>query len=402
MPHVELTYSQAKNLMKTARDPANGKPLQYATKLYDRGAYMAVQHHATDIVKIMPNGTFELSCGGHTHHKGNSNRPSVTTWARMTSYSPISWGTTLVTRDSDGDTELRVYARAKASDPEPQVPEIDIPNAYTCADPGPEPVKPNDGCVAGQRYARGHMANVMVRPNEVRANESWELPSYMRKPQPTRGRDVTNYIAAVERAYHVKVVRHCVELIDFGEASWRPYDQRSTVKYERCPHCAAHAKRHSAWLPANSRYTIMCDMLERFGSKEAWREEYLTQFRARREAGKLWKAWMLRNSIEYHDGIVINEDGYALRRVVDERNRENRRIARAQRKRELEMERWEREQRRDFRLWQRRQVQLQTNRRKRYRDEWPVARQLDNDTVDWLIEQMQPPAPQILIRRPYT
>lgn len=74
-----MKYTDAKALMDSARNRANGKPLENNTRLFDRGDHFAVQLHATDIVGLYPDGSFTFDTGGwHTR----------TTKARMHAYAP--------------------------------------------------------------------------------------------------------------------------------------------------------------------------------------------------------------------------------------------------------------------------------------------------------------------------
>lgn len=75
-----LTYQQAKELLGTARNPENGKPLQRNTRLFKRGDSYAVQLHDTDVVTIHPNNTYTLDTGGWL---------TLTTKDRINSYGPI-------------------------------------------------------------------------------------------------------------------------------------------------------------------------------------------------------------------------------------------------------------------------------------------------------------------------
>ena len=65
--------------MDTARNRANGKPLENNTRLFDRGDHFAVRLHNTDVVRIYPDGW-------SLHTEGYS---SLTTKDRLNKYSPV-------------------------------------------------------------------------------------------------------------------------------------------------------------------------------------------------------------------------------------------------------------------------------------------------------------------------
>jgi hypothetical protein len=75
-----LTYARARELLLTAKDMANGKPIANNTRLHDRGGYIAVRLHNTDIVDIYPDGKYVLHTGGWQ---------TVTTKDRINSYAPV-------------------------------------------------------------------------------------------------------------------------------------------------------------------------------------------------------------------------------------------------------------------------------------------------------------------------
>ena len=73
-----MNHQEASLLMDTARNRANGKPLENNTRLFDRGDHFAVRLHNTDVVRIYPDG-WSL----HTEGYG-----SLTTKDRLNKYSP--------------------------------------------------------------------------------------------------------------------------------------------------------------------------------------------------------------------------------------------------------------------------------------------------------------------------
>lgn len=62
---MSLSYSEALLKMRRERCPGAGVPLLHETRLYDRGNHIAVRYHATDVVRIYPDGVYILNSGGY-------------------------------------------------------------------------------------------------------------------------------------------------------------------------------------------------------------------------------------------------------------------------------------------------------------------------------------------------
>jgi hypothetical protein len=60
-------------------------------------------------------------------------------------------------------------------------------------------------------------------------------------------------------------------------------------------------------------YKMYAEMMERFGTREAWQEAYLADLRARRAYLKADREWEERNRVPFYDGITIDSEGYAHR-----------------------------------------------------------------------------------------
>jgi len=75
-----MNHQEASLLMDTARNRANGKPLENNTRLFDRGDHFAVRLHNTDVVRIYPDG-WSLHTGGYS---------TVTTKDRLNKYGPLT------------------------------------------------------------------------------------------------------------------------------------------------------------------------------------------------------------------------------------------------------------------------------------------------------------------------
>lgn len=205
-----LSYAECQRLMRSARAPERGKPLQNNTRLYERhgahapgGTYYAVCLHATDVVEIYANGTYGVRHGGWTTN---------VTRDRIYSYSPLSWHRL---ESVDGDWYLRV--RPSSNDPEP---------------PG-----------------GGHAHIGVVQPY----------------PQPS-GPLVQG--PELQWDYHVREVR----------------------------------RRYARWF----------ELVEHYGSYEAWRAAWRDDRQRVVQANRLWRAWNERNRIPF-DGLVrLNAQGYPL------------------------------------------------------------------------------------------
>lgn len=61
-------------------------------------------------------------------------------------------------------------------------------------------------------------------------------------------------------------------------------------------------------------YAKMIEMLEEHGSRDAWQNAYITEFRDVREKRSELKAWEQRNRVRFYDGIEIDADGYGTAR----------------------------------------------------------------------------------------
>ena len=79
-----MNYEQARKIMKTARNPAKGKPIGNNTRLYFKNtvgyqSYYSVRLHGNEILKIYPDRFIPMDAGWRT----------VTTKARLNDLMPI-------------------------------------------------------------------------------------------------------------------------------------------------------------------------------------------------------------------------------------------------------------------------------------------------------------------------
>lgn len=308
-PH---TYEQGLEDLKRARDIKAGRPIEHATRLVmTADGNPAVRHHATNIVEYLPNGDRVLANGGWN---------SPTTMQRMRAYG------------SRHAFSIRgswfVLLEPDANDPDPGWPHRTIPRPFTVEDPGPEPVKSVDGCIAGTSEFYSYSDDVLV----------WE--DIGEGPRPT------DFIIRRSDYRGVYVRRAHNDIIFHGEkhraqedewlsaftngASRRNYSgDPKGITYKQCPHCAAFDIEHGEWSRiANGHWGDRCPgvgyniyksfntmqkYLTEFGSMEAWQEAYITEFREVRAERAVKKEWDERNRVPFHDGLIVNSDGYAYR-----------------------------------------------------------------------------------------
>jgi hypothetical protein len=321
----------AESTMRTARSQSAGKPLENNTRLYanEDGSYR-IRLHYTDIVTINTDGTYTLRANGYH---------TVTTAQRMRGYSPVK----LIS--DRGEWFVQIEPNPK--DPQPERFYRTVPKPFEAIDPGPEPVKDADGwnygeirrdwpCVAGTDAVTLH-DNEEIEIYRLDMREGDELVEVVRES--SFGNDEYDT---------VKVRRTWRSGVYYGEIGsgwgtddgWREfvnlsphdYSYRDTrtvdgveYKYEQCPHCEAFAKLHEAWrlryegprwgvrFDGQRDYKTYAEMMERFGTMEAWQEAYIEDFRARKVYIKEAREWEERNRVPFYDGITVDSEGYAPR-----------------------------------------------------------------------------------------
>jgi hypothetical protein len=145
---MSMTWLNAVDKIRSARNKAYGKPLQNNTRLYERGEgderEFGVVLHGTEVVTIRSDDTYVLRAGGYH---------TVTTMDRIRGYSPAK----LFSVKGDFYLWLKPIER----DPEPTRVERTIPKPYEAVNPGPEPIKSSEGCVAGQMVTTEHVNEVV-------------------------------------------------------------------------------------------------------------------------------------------------------------------------------------------------------------------------------------------------
>lgn len=241
---------------------------------------IAIRYHSTNIITFFADGSITLA---------NNGWDTVTTLQRLRQHSPA--------RIEKRTGEWFIAFEHDPRDPKPTAQfEREIPKPFHAADPGPEPIDNGVGCVAGviEEYEAQSRSVIYDWSEREHDRCAWRTKfDRYAKGEP------------VEEAVYALV---CT--VTYGEKSWcegRPYGE-----YRQCPHCRALATKRYHWNTAqNGRdgYARMLEMLERYGSREAWQEAYITEFREVRENRKVLKAWIERNRAPFHDGIQVTSSG---------------------------------------------------------------------------------------------
>jgi sarcosine oxidase delta subunit len=317
---MTMTHREAQNEMQRARVRANGRKLANNTRLFARGEGPSLEFgitlHGTEVVTIHPDGTYTLRNGGWA---------TPTTLDRIRRYSPMTWQQLLTER---GEWFIRLQPNPK--DPRPERVERNIPKPYEATDPGDEPVKNPEGCVAGQIVTTEHVnETVRIFVKDVREDDIVDEDDLKK--------DRYDFIE-VKRSWndHVYIGENAQSYGDEGWAKFtgaERWQHRSThtindgekVTYIQCSHCkefdaiherwhyAMHGVRYGRSFDQQTGYATYAAMMEQFGSQEAWQEAYITDFRARREYLKADREWDQRNRVPFFDGITVDSEGYAPR-----------------------------------------------------------------------------------------
>ncbi len=315
---MTMTWLDAVDTIRSARNKAAGKPLQNNTRLYVRGEgderEFGVKLHNTEVVTINADGTYTLRAGGYH---------TITTMDRIRGYSPAKLFS------ERGDWYVRLQSDSK--DPKPTRIEREVPKPYTAFAPGPEPVKTSEGCVAEQTVTTEHRNEVVECFRiDLKEGEQYEVVN--------EGLSSSNYD-------RVKVLRSWNSHVYIGEASMSYYDDGwsnlpgtssshgsyfinddgERVEYVQCSHCKAFDDEHERWRHAMhgdrwgrrfdqpKGYATFAEMMATYGSREAWQQAYIEDFRKRRAYLKAAKEWDERNRVPFYDGIIVDAHGYALR-----------------------------------------------------------------------------------------
>lgn len=255
----------------------------------------------------------------------------------------------------------------RADDPEPErYWRTEVPTYFYASDPGPEPVKSDEGCIAGTREEYEAQTDSYVCANlDLYADDQ----EYVTAFGTYHARDLTPgawlYRKDGGSIYTRQMENHATV---WGEekSDWQHFNNRHepiprNVTYKQCPHCATFDAIHERWSlryhgkpwgrGSGRGYKLHSEMMARFGSEEGWREGRKADW-ARVKAGRqAWQEWFDRNHIP-HSAItakrapngpyvpVMTNDGHATRKDQEAYFRRQRQAERDQRrvKRMLEAE----------------------------------------------------------------
>lgn len=324
---MNSNYHELARFLASAKN-GHDRPLEHATRVHWQGyagegeqTPIAIQHHSTDIVTILPNGRKKLANGGWY---------SVTTLQRLRAH-----GSRHIISNR-GDWLIPI--EHDPNDPPPQLQtDREIPKPFHASDPGPEPIDDGEGCRVGEVEVYDVQEDRTIynfqRDNPLDLGRGFPLPP-----------DDWN-----REQGHVEVRLTRMHAVEYGEKSYGGYHPERKAEYKQCSHCEAFQAKHAAWERAyegrpyagreRERYghRQMCELLETYGSREAWQDAYITEFREVRENRKALKEWESRNRVEFYGGIEVTADGYVplkakrqhekdLRRQRRERAAHNRRV----------------------------------------------------------------------------
>ena len=296
-------YEWATDTLSSARSESAGKPIQNNTRLFRRSDdSIAVKLHAVDVVTINADDTWTLRAGGwHT----------VTTMQRIRGYSPA--------RLFSIRGEWYVRLAPSEDDPQPARFDRSVPKPFTASDPGPEPVKNDNGCQAGTMIGTEHKD---------------EIVSVWRKDVLDTDEVVKDDAENPGSYDYVDVKRTWMTWIFYGEEAYSyqskeynaPETDKRGVTYEQCPHCKAFDAEHERWrqqmhgarwynrsIDQKRGYATYREMMETYGTQEAWQEAYIADFRERRAYLQAEREWDERNRVPFYDGITVDSSGFAPR-----------------------------------------------------------------------------------------
>jgi hypothetical protein len=282
-----VNYDYFDTFLRGGRDP-NSRPLQNNTRVERRGEDIAVRLHATDVVVWHPDETFELFTGG---------------WYTVTTKDRINGATPARVYSDGGNWFVDVL---DPDDPEPERPNRTIPRPFEATNPGPEPVKSPEGCLAG------------TERSEMRDRTRYYFKSI--------GSDGAAFAELVEpdvieeddRKWLVRETymhtTHYVEPPAYNHPT--PGINGENVN---CPHCVAFERLHANWslafngdrwprgIDSRKGWQLYSEMMAKYGTREAWQAAYLDEFRDVRDRRREWREWRDRNRVAFFDGIHLKK-----------------------------------------------------------------------------------------------
>lgn len=317
---MQSTYTGAQEYLASGRDKSS-RPLANNTRVESRGDAVAIRLHGTDVVTYGNDETITLNSGGWRTN---------TTADRIRTFSPA------MLYSERGVWYIR--ARPDASDPQPERLHRSILHPFDALDPGPEPVKPEAGCIADTETVETFTEEYLVSNRDLIVNGGTVSSGDI-----IREYDDSDYFAGyAERSIEQTTV--------YGENAWRDYSQQWVESgpvrrvYKQCEHCARFDRAHELWDRSYNGerwgnrqgrgYRQYTKYMTRFGGDvKAWREAARDDVRAVRARNVERKEWEERNRVLFDDGMTIASDGYADRPDPKAIAREQRKLAAIGRKR---------------------------------------------------------------------
>jgi hypothetical protein len=315
---MSMTWLRAVDKIRSARNKAYGKPLQNNTRLYERGEgderEFGVVLHGTEVVTIRPDDTYVLRAGGYH---------TVTTMDRIRGYSPAKLFSV--------KGEFYLWLKPVDRDPKPSRVERTIPKPYEAVNPGAEPIKSSEGCVAGQMVTTNHVNEIVeLYRRDVKDHEVIEevvSDGFTDDGRYDRVKVKRTWDSHVYIAENAGWDQGWADLFDNHSPHSNSFtnDDGEPVERVQCSHCAEFDATHERWRYAMEGerwgrrfdrfqgYRVYSEMMARFGTREAWHAAYLTDLRARRAYLKAEREWEERNRVAFYDGITVDSDGYAPR-----------------------------------------------------------------------------------------
>lgn len=247
------------------------------------------------------------------------------------------------------DPTIRV--RPSEEDPEPSTDfDLDIPPYFFAPDPGPEPVKDAEGCVAGrtEEYVYAEDArHYLVGPLKSRA-------AHLRGHPRGLSEQGTNWDHVTYRVWRTGVIKW-VE-----PSPWQTHPSSATDERKSCPHCLDFNRRHNKWssrFHGRKGFKAYSEWMDHFGSEAAWRDARRDRVRVTRANRKAHAEWLERNTIPQSAlspmrlrSVMayvpkLDDDGYPLVKDVERHYRLQRQAERMDRRRAREAEEQARYQR---------------------------------------------------------
>lgn len=252
--------------------------------------------------------------------------------------------------------------RIRPSDDDPEPAEFsrrEVPRRFHASDPGPEPVKSNEGCIAGTRYGVSTYERTLVWAKDLdkysdRPIVLDEEPKLRTGATAFRARHLTAWLKALLEQNELLWVRTWKERwTAYGEDSYQHGHGAGT--YEQCPHCKEFEQRRRAWhermyghgwYDNGKGWSGYEAALHAYGSWDGWLAAYQADGKRVYAAQKARREWVERNTMPFDEvprkrGARVPDldvDGYPLKKHVESWHKRERQRARVERQLEREAE----------------------------------------------------------------